>query len=346
MRQARSASRERVLWAMVEVVAERGYAGASVELVVARAGVSRRTFYRCFQSREACFGTIVDLGLERTIELISNAFERERTWQDGVRMALASLLTLFDSEPLLARVWLVESLGAGSWVLEHREHNLRVLRSLVLSSWPVAEGWSSPPLAAEGVMGSVLGLIHSHLVMNKPGQLLELLGPLMGLVAGPYLSPRGVAREVERGQALVREIQAGRVSVGGAVEEGARNGGAVSGAMNGAASKTGHAQTAPAAGESQNGDGLTVLLPAVLSNPNAHRARECLCFLAARPGASNGEVAGGIGVAHGSQISRLLSGLLEEELVRRRSDGVGKRNAWWLTAWGEEVARVVRGDQG
>jgi AcrR family transcriptional regulator len=39
--------------AMVEVAAERGYAGASVELVVAQVGVSRRTFYACFESREA-----------------------------------------------------------------------------------------------------------------------------------------------------------------------------------------------------------------------------------------------------------------------------------------------------
>jgi AcrR family transcriptional regulator len=312
---------------MVEVVAERGYAGASVELVIARAGVSRRTFYRCYAGREACFAAIIDLGLERTIELISNAFERERAWQDGVRMALASLLVLFDSEPLLARVWLVESLGAGPWLLEHREHNLRLLRALVVSSWPIADGWSAPPLAAEGVIGSVLGLIHSHLVMNKPGQLLELLGPLMGLVAGPYLSPRGIAREVERGQALVREIQAGRVSVEGSVVGEAEAEEVVVVAEEGK-------------GSSENGGSPAGALPAVLSHPQAHRARECLCFLAAHPGASNGEVAAGIGVTHPSQISRLLSGLLKEELVRRRSDGVGKRNAWWLTARGGEVALV------
>ncbi len=332
MRQVGSASRERVLWAMVEIVAERGYAGASVELVVARAGVSRRTFYRCFAGREACFAAIVDLGLERTIELVSSAFERERTWQDGVRMALASLLVLFDSEPLLARVWLVESLGAGPWLLKHRERNLRALRSLVVSSWPVAAGWSAPPLAAEGVIGSVLGLIHSHLVMNKPGQLIELLGPLMGLVAGPYLSPRGIAREVARGEALAREIQAGRVSVpgSGSVEE------------KGLGEDGGKGEDG---GSGENGHSPATL-PAALGNANAHRARECLCFLAARPGASNGEVAAGIGIAHGSQVSRLLSGLLEDELVRRRSDGVGKRNAWWLTVRGEEVARVVLDSHG
>ena len=307
---------------MVEVVAERGYAAASVELVVARAGVSRRTFYRCFDGREACFEAIVDLGLERTIELVANAFERKATWQDGVRMALASLLTLFDSEPLLARVWLVESLGAGAWLLQHREDNLRALRSLVVSSWPVAEGWNAPPLAAEGVVGSILGLIHSHIVMGKPGQLLELLGPLMGLVSGPYLSPQGVAREVERGQALVREIQTGRVSVMTPARGTAKD------------------EEAKAEAEREDGRREEAAVNRVV-RPRAQRARECLCFLVASPGASNNEIAAGIGVAHQSQISRLLSGLLEEDLVSRCSDGVGKRNAWQLTAHGEKVVRAL-----
>src|SRR5271155_5183301 len=121
---------------MVEVVAERGYAGSSVERVAARAGVSRRTFYASFENREACVLALLDLGLKRTGDLVARAFAREDTWEDGVRSALASLLGFLDSEPLLARVWLVESLAAGSRALERREHNLAALRALVVSSWP------------------------------------------------------------------------------------------------------------------------------------------------------------------------------------------------------------------
>ena len=83
-------------------------------------------------------------------------------------------------------------------------------------------------------------------------------------------------------------------------------------------------------------------IPALLSNPNAHRARWCLLFLGEHPQASNREIASGIGVAHASQISKLLSCLLGERLVARHSAGAGKRNAWWLTSHGEEVARALR----
>jgi AcrR family transcriptional regulator len=51
---------------MVEVVCERGYAGASLELVLARAGVPRGTFYRCFEGRDACFQELLDLASARS----------------------------------------------------------------------------------------------------------------------------------------------------------------------------------------------------------------------------------------------------------------------------------------
>jgi len=86
-------------------------------------------------------------------------------------------------------------------------------------------------------------------------------------------------------------------------------------------------------------------LPAILSNPSARRAPECLRFLADQGGRglspSNREVAAGIGVTHQPQISRLLSQLAAEGLVSKRSHGAGKRNAWRLTPRGEQVLRML-----
>jgi hypothetical protein len=126
------------------------------------------------------------------------------TWQDGVCSALASVLGFLDSEPLLARMWLVESLAAGPRALERRERNLGALREQVLSSWPAGDTWTLPPLAAEGAMASVLGIIHPHIVTGWPTPLIELLGPLMGLLAAQYLPSPAVALEIRRGEELAR----------------------------------------------------------------------------------------------------------------------------------------------
>jgi AcrR family transcriptional regulator len=295
--------RDRILRAMVEVVAERGYAGASLELVVAQAGVSRRTFYRCFENRDACLREVLDLAWADTLELVASAFAREPIWQDGVRSALASLLAFLESEPLLARAWLVESSAAGSWALECRERNLAALRALAATSWPAAEAVHASPLAAEGAIASVFGVIQTHIVTGRPGSLIELLGPLTGLVAAQYLSPRLVEYEIKRGEEL--------------------------------------AQTSRAVPRRTTHSGVAI--PAVLSNPNAHRARRCMLVLADRPQASNREIAAAIGVRHESQISKLLACLLTERLVAKRTSGVGRRNSWCLTPRGEQISRALRG---
>jgi AcrR family transcriptional regulator/DNA-binding transcriptional ArsR family regulator len=304
--------RDRILEAMVELAAEHGFAGVSVKLLTARAGVSTRTFYEEFEDLQACFLAVLDLALERAGGLILQAYAREQRWQDGVLGALASLLVFFDSEPALTHVWFVQALAAGPWALGRREQIAGMLRSMIVEHW-VARGDEPPdPVAATGVMASVLGLIHTHLVTEQPEPLIELLGPLMGLVTSLYLDKEDVAREVRRGAQLAREIQAGE--------------------------DTRWTLPAQAAGGRERQD---VALPATLANPNARRARECLLFLADHPDSSNREIAAAIGVTHEPQISRLLSYLAEENLVTKRSAGAGKRNAWRLTPRGEEVARAL-----
>lgn len=309
--------RARILQTLVEVVAERGYAGTSVELVAERARVGRDTFHSLFPDLASCLDVVLDLGLSRALEMIGDAFERERSWLAGTRTALASLLGFLDSEPLLARVWLVESLTAGPTALERRERNLRRLRERVLALWPEPELEGPPPLAIEGLVGSVLGVMHTHLVMQEPGPLIELLAPLMGMIVRPYLGVAGAEREIERAQQLVHEIQA-----------------RASAPASGGLASPGAFSTAARADAG---------LPAMLGNPRAHRLRECLLFVAAHPESSNRKIAAGVGIAHDSQVSKLLSDLLAEGLLVKRSDGVGRRNVWSPTPRGELASRLLLG---
>jgi AcrR family transcriptional regulator len=306
------AARARILQAMVEVAAEHGFAGASVKLVTARAGVSSRTFYEEFDGLQECFVAVLDLALERAGGLIVQAFVREERWQDGVLGALASLLVFFDSEPALTRIWFVEALAAGSWALERREHVAGMLRSMIVEHW-VARGDETPdPVVAAGVMASVLGLIQMQLVAKRPEPLIELLGPLMGLVTSLSLDTQDRAREVQRGAKLAWEIQAGEAS-----------------------------WTPPPAAPPQS----EPTLPVMLTNPTARRLRACVLYLAEQGGLgiypSNREIGTAIGVGHKSQISKLLSQMQDEDLAVKRSLGPGGPNEWRLTPRGEEIAQAL-----
>jgi AcrR family transcriptional regulator len=315
-RSDRTSRRDRILGAMVEVAAERGFEHASVKLVSARAGVSSRTFYEEFKDLQECFEAVLDLSFESAGGLIARAFAREDCWQDGVLGALASLLVFFDSEPLLARVWFVEAMAAGSWALQRRERIVAQLRAMIIEYWTASGDEPPDPVAAAGVMASVLGLIQTHLVTERPGPLIELLGPSLGLVTTLYLDREDIKREVQRGERVTREIRAGD-------------------------SRWAPLMPSPAPDAEED----TRALPAGLANPGARRARECLLFLAEQGGRglspSNSEIASAIGIVHKSHISRLLSYLLEEGLAVKHRDGPGAPNAWRLTADGLKTAQVL-----
>jgi AcrR family transcriptional regulator len=118
--------RARILGAMVEVALERGASEVTVAHVVSRAGVSRRTFYEIFSDREDCLLAALDDALERVAAVVVGAYEGEgsargvRGWRERIRTALIELLGLFDEDPGLGRLVVVESLAAGPRALERR----------------------------------------------------------------------------------------------------------------------------------------------------------------------------------------------------------------------------------
>ena len=197
--EAKQTPRARILQAMVEVSSECGFARASVSAVRRRAGVSTRTFYDHFNSLEDCFLVVIDEGAQRALEIMLQAFAKERSWFDALRSALAALLVLFDTEPARTRVWHLESLAAGGWALERRAQSLAVLRTAILREWSTAPESPGLTVAAEGSMAAVLGVLHTRLLQGPDAPLLEVLGPLMGLVVAPFVSADIRAREIRRG---------------------------------------------------------------------------------------------------------------------------------------------------
>jgi AcrR family transcriptional regulator len=203
--------RTRILSAMVEVVLELGVANLTVAHVVQRAGVSRRTYYELFADCEECFLAGLDDALERIAAVVVLAYERECLWQERIRGALGELLGLFDEDRGLGRLVVVESLAAGPRALQRRN---RVLAGLiaVVDEGRVCAGAGCEPqaLTAEGVVGAVSSILYSCLVAgtapvaggSRVGEdcrsLVELTGPLMGIVVLPYLGQAAARRELAR----------------------------------------------------------------------------------------------------------------------------------------------------
>jgi AcrR family transcriptional regulator/DNA-binding MarR family transcriptional regulator len=191
--------RARMIAAIVEVVAERGVARVTVAHVVARSGVSRRTFYELFSDREDCFLAAFEEGVEGAAGRVIPAFEEHEEWVGRVRGGLRALLEFLDDEPGLGRLMVVDALGAGPVALERRRRVVAILIGAVDRGRrePGTDGGLTR-LTAEGVVGAVLAVLHARLTEPGPRPMVSLLGPLMGMIVLPYQGREVAGRETSR----------------------------------------------------------------------------------------------------------------------------------------------------
>ena len=191
--------RARILAAIVDLVAERGVSGATIARIVAGSGVSRRTFYELFKDREDCFVAAFDMAVGRASRYVREVVDPQAGWAVRIRVSLIALLSFLDAEPFMARLLIVESLGAGPRALQRRSRVLAILIAAVDEGRKEAKGGSEPtPLSSEGVVGAVLSVLHARLLQKTPGRLLELTNPFMGMIVLPYLGASASRRELAR----------------------------------------------------------------------------------------------------------------------------------------------------
>jgi AcrR family transcriptional regulator len=297
--------RARIVAAAIEVVAEAGYARLTVAEIITRAKISRRTFYEIFADREQCFLAAFDAALARVAKPVLVAYAERRAWRERIDAALIAALATFDTQPALARLLVVDALAAGPLALERRAAVIDTLvRAVAEGRRARARGRDPGPLAAEAVIGAVLGVLHARLLDERRRQpLLTLAGPLMSTIVLPYLGGAAAARELERPPTRVK----------------------------GHGSANGTARISPQANPLH---GLDMRL--------TYRTLRVLSAIGAHPSASNRAIAAAAGIADQGQISKLLArlqnlGLIENRLLER-ADGSpfkGEPNAWTLTSRGE-----------
>jgi AcrR family transcriptional regulator len=304
--------RARILAALVDVSAERGAASVTVAHVVARAGVSRRTFYELFEDREACFLAAFDDAVARGSRCVLDAYDPSATWPARMRAAVVALLAFLDSDPQAARLLIVDSLGAGARVLERHRRALASIVAAVDEGRSQAKGAADPPpLTAEGVVGGILSVLHSRLLVprngglaprdedleSEGGPLIELSSQLVGMIVLPYMGVAAARREYAQ---PIPKIEP-------------------------------HARR-------EDGNPL-----GRLDMRLTYRTVRALMAVAAIPGASNRMVAQAAEVHDQGQMSKLLARLESLGLIRNTGGppGRGEPNAWTLTERGWQVQSAL-----
>jgi AcrR family transcriptional regulator len=191
--------RNRIMQAMIEVVSERGYPETRVVDVIEVAGVSRKTFYELFSSKEDCFLATYDVLLGNLLGDTARGFESKpgAPWAERVAAGLGELLKHLAEHPDEARYAIVEVLAAGPKALARRDAALRQFTGF-LDAGRAETSVELPGITSLSIAGGINELLYSEVLHGATASLPARLPDLMFWIVLPFLGPDRAAQERDR----------------------------------------------------------------------------------------------------------------------------------------------------
>lgn len=130
--QVADSQRTRLMAALAELMAERGYAAVRLAELVARAGVSKATFYEHFADKEQCMLSAYEQYLQVLIGAISPVVTEDTdTITDFVRSVITSFIRVIGRDLTAARAFFVELDGAGPEARARRRYERQAFIALL-----------------------------------------------------------------------------------------------------------------------------------------------------------------------------------------------------------------------
>lgn len=147
---------------MIAAVAERGYHETTISHISAAAGVSRRTFYAYFSTKEECYLSTFDLIAAYLLSAGRAVAREESEWSSKVHRRIQSSLGVFAANPDLARFVLVSPLRAGETPLERYDRALAQAVAELTDGIPASLN-QPPTVVQQSVLAGILGLVVQEL---------------------------------------------------------------------------------------------------------------------------------------------------------------------------------------
>jgi AcrR family transcriptional regulator len=175
--------RRRIVDAIIDSCAEKTYAATTISDIVARAHISRTTFYKHFEDKRACFDAAIDHCIERLQEAAATAHAPEDDPPDAVRESTAAVLGALADRPGLAQLLAGDAMAVDPRVIErYRRATIPALEALWARSGQEPVCHTDPRLA----FGRAQVLILNQIAIGDADRLRDLLPEVVYLAVSPF----------------------------------------------------------------------------------------------------------------------------------------------------------------
>jgi len=151
---------------LADAITDKGYAATTIADIVARARVSKRTFYEHFADKEACLMALYEQSSDQLLAVVEHAVQDAPTAADAIRDGVNAYLAGLQAMPTVARTLLVEIQAAGPSAFQLRQRMLRRFADQLVAL--VAKSPELPPLAPDLAIALVGGINELTLQVVDP----------------------------------------------------------------------------------------------------------------------------------------------------------------------------------
>jgi AcrR family transcriptional regulator len=177
--------RRRMMDAIAELTAEKGYEATKIADIVRRAKVARKTLYDNFDGKEALFLAAVEFNLSQLRDRVTEACtDGEAVWQRRVEVGLDAFLTFLAERPAAARMCMIEALSATPEAAARYDAAVHEFVELLRGSVPSAPGL--PETLEETLIGGVAWVANQQIRRGEAEHAHELLPELSEFLLSPY----------------------------------------------------------------------------------------------------------------------------------------------------------------
>ena len=200
----RADPRRRILGALVETVAERGYDRSTIERVLQVAGVPAAAFDEHFANKEDCFLQAIDEIIGEAECIVLAQFTQQMPWAERVRVSLTALMWALAANPQAARVAIVEILSAGEAANRRYRSALRMFVPLLEEGVPHAPyPQHLPPQTSEAIVGGIAAIVHRRVLERKTHELPDLIPDIVYFALLPYIGHHRARRVADGREAYL-----------------------------------------------------------------------------------------------------------------------------------------------
>jgi AcrR family transcriptional regulator len=172
---------------MIAAVGRHGYHETTIAQVVEAAGLSRRTFYKYFDSKEACFEDTLRSIAAHLDQVAAEAGHGVEEWVPRLRAELDAVLAAFAENPDLARCALLTPAGSSAAIRDEYRAAVALVAERVESGRP-AEIRPPSKLALEITVDGLIAIVSDVVKSGHGEQLQAMIDELHQFLLFPYLT--------------------------------------------------------------------------------------------------------------------------------------------------------------